>query len=377
MQELDISGNLLQTVDETSLQDMGESSLEKLNASNNHIYYIHEQAFARHSKLQTVDLSRNALVVIEPNTFRHNRHLETLSLANNEQLKLPEEGSLLNTKYLRVLNLSACNLPNIPPNTFQYIPVLEILDISHNQLKFLPLLQGVERLKILDVGYNYLTVLNSEVFSAFPKLNHLNLNYNKLSTLDTTVMSQLANMSIPPDLKGNPWVCNCTFYTTYSRCSSHGVDLEIVCSSPPKCNDKLWADCYKEGCDGNDIVVDQLEEMVTIDYITVSSEWLENHKNQNVSDTEEMKMVNYTRKSSENHEHQNASNSFGTQIQQQETDIIIIVYVCIAFTICIIIIIILAIIWLLSKSRRLRDTGGTEGDPESSCPLQDTECRTK
>jgi hypothetical protein len=400
VQLLDISGNLLETLDETSLQDVGLSLLKNLNASDNLIYYIHEEAFVRQSQLQTVDLCGNKLVVIEPNTFIQNPLLKTLSLANNELLELPEGGSFLNTRSLIVLDLSACNLSNIPPNTFQELPNLEKLDISHNNLTFLPLLQRVEHLSKLDLSHNYLTAFNYGVFSSSPKLIHLNLSYNKLITLNITVISQLAKVSIPEDLKGNSWVCDCMFYTIYSWCSSHGVHLDIVCSSPPKCNDKLWTDCYKSGCNGSDIGVDQVEEMEQMNYTTVPSEWLEKNENQKASDAEEIKMVNYTRQPSEglgnhgkqkashweemtlidytrqpsegleNHGKQKASDSFGIQKQKQEIIFVIIVYVCIPLTLLLLIVCLWAIEWYLSKSRRSRVTGHAEGDPEARVPLQ-------
>ena len=438
MQELDISGNHLEILDETSLRGVGVSSLEKLNASDCLIYYIHEEAFVRQSKLQTVDLSRNKLVFIEPNTFIRNPFLNTLSLANNELLELPEGGSFLNTKSLKVLDLSACNLSNIPPNTFQELPNLETLYISHNKLTVLPLLQRVEHLNTLDLSHNYLTDFNSGVFSSSPKLMHLNLSYNKLSTLNTTVMSQLAQVSIPEDLKGNPWVCDCMFYTIYFWCSSHGVDLEIVCLSPPKCNDKLWTDCYKAGCDGSDIGVDQVEEMERMDYTTVPSEWLEKNEDQKASDAEEMKMVNYTRQPGEglgnhgkqkasdseemtlidytrqpseglgshgkqktsdseemtlidytrqpserleNHGYQEASDSFGIRKQTQEIIVIACIIVCVCIAVVLLLLnasrIVRAIEWCRSKSRRSRVTGHAKGDPEACLPLQKkTECRT-
>jgi hypothetical protein len=340
---------------------VGESSLVKLNASGNHIHYIHQEAFVAQSKLQTVDLSRNVLVIIEPNTFSQNRLLNTLYLSNNKQLKLPEGGYFLNTKSLKVLDLSACNLSDIPPNTFLELRNLEELYISHNNLKVLPYLQNIQRLRIFDAGHNFLVDLNSEVFSAYPKLIHLILSYNKLSTLNTTVMSQLVNVSVPEDFKGNPWVCDSKFCTVYSWSSSHGVDLEIVCSSPPKCNDMLWADCYKAGCDGNDIVVDQMEEMVTSGYTAVPSEWIENHENQTASDAEEVKTILYTETPSEwieNHGNQQASDSFGIQI---------IVYACIV----VILIIVLVIKWCHSKSRQ--GTSRADGDLEAGQPLQNAE----
>jgi hypothetical protein len=346
VQQLDISGNFLETLDQTSLQDVGESSLEILNASNSLINYIHEETFVRQSKLQTVDLSRNQLVVIEPNTFKHNRFLKTLSLANNELLKLPEGDSFLNTISLIVLDLSACNLSNIPPNTFRQLPNLETLYISHNNFKVMPHLQNVERLITLDVSHNYLTDVNSEVFSASPKLINLNLSYNKLSTLNTKVMSQLANVSIPEDLKGNPWLCDCALYTVYSLCSSHCVDLEIVCSSPQKCNDKLWIDCYKAGCDVTDIGVDQVEKMVTIGYTAVPSEWLENHGNQK------------------------ASNSSGIQMQKEEYTIFVYIFMFLALPV-LVSIIFLAIQKYRSRSRPLRVTGPAEDDSEICLPLRD------
>jgi hypothetical protein len=416
VQELDISSNLLETLDQTFLQDVGVSSLERLDASNNLIHYIHDEAFVRHSKLQTVDLSRNKLEFIEPNTFKQNRFLITLSLANNE-LKLPEEGSFLNNVNLKVLHLSLCNLSNIPQNIFRELPNLEALYLSYNKLKVLPYLQSVKRLNLLDLSHNYLTYLNSEVFSPSPKLSHLNLSYNELSTLNTTVTSQLAKVSKREDLKGNPWVCDCTFYTVYSWCSSHGVNLEIVCSSPPICNEKLWTDCYKAGCDG----VDQVEDMVTIGNTAVPSVGLENHGNKKASNSEETTLnfgrngtgytrqpteglgnfgrnetgytrqpkeglgnfgrngTGYTRQPTEgleNHGHQKASDSFGIQMRKQEY--VIIVYACIALTVTALIVfpIFLVIQIYRSKSRRLRDTSRDEGDHEAFRPLQNTECRT-
>jgi len=361
---------------------VGVSSLERLNASNNRIYYIHEEAFVRHSKLQTLDFSRNELEFIEPNTFKQNRLLKTLLLANNEMLKLPEGGSFLNTQSLKVLDLSACNLSNIPPNTFRELPNLQALHISHNKFKALPHLQWVQGLNILDVGHNYLTDLNPDVFSASPKLSRLNLSYNKLSSLNTTVASQLPKESKREDFEGNPWVCDCTFCAVHSWCSSHGVDLEIVCSSPQKCNGESWNVCYEAGCDGGCTGVDKMGETVTNVYTAVPSLGFENSGNKKASDSEETTLnfgINgtyYTRQPTEgleNRGQEKEPDSSGIQMRGQENTIYLFVLIALILTVVIVFPAVVVIQCHLSKTRRLQDTGRNDRDTEAAERLQNPE----
>jgi len=248
-QNLDISDNVIMSLGKTSLRDLGVISLVQLNASRNCISDIDEEAFLEQSKLQTVDLSSNSLVIIEPKTFKRIPSLEILSLSSNQYLRLPEEGPFLYSTSLRVLKISDCNLYNLPPAAFQKLPNLQELYISHNKFEVLDSVQSVGSLTFLDVGYNYLTDLQSHIFTDLPELIHLNLSYNRLSTLGITVMPQLANVSSSADLNGNPWVCDCQMFNTiYSWCHDNSVDLELVCSSPPEFKDKSWSNCEKYDC---------------------------------------------------------------------------------------------------------------------------------
>jgi len=253
VQILDITENFLESLDKTSLRDMGVASLVQLNASRNYIRDIHEEAFLGQTKLQTVDISSNLLTYIEPKTFMHNPSLQMLSLSNNEHFNLPEGGSFLSSRSLRVLHLSACNLSHIPPKTFQHLPNLQELDISHNQITILYPLQAVERLTTLNVSYNYVRDLNSAVFVALPNLINLNLSFNNFSTLTVSVTAQLANVSNAVDLQGNPWVCDCLMYSTmYCWCRNNSVGWSLVCSSPSRFEGKLWTIYEEEGCDDDD-----------------------------------------------------------------------------------------------------------------------------
>jgi hypothetical protein len=229
---------------------MGVSSLVQLNASNNYISDIDEEAFLELTKLQTVDLSSNHLTYINPKTFTRNPFFQVLSLSNNEHFSLPEGSSFLSSTSLTVLHLSACNLSHIPPKTFEHLPKLQELYISHNQIVILYPFQGVNNLATFYVSHNCLKNMNSDVFAALPNLIHLNLSFNNFSTLTVSVTTQLAKLRNAVDLQGNPWVCDCLMYSTmYSWCTNNSVDISLVCSSPSRFEGKLWTIYEEEGCD--------------------------------------------------------------------------------------------------------------------------------
>jgi len=93
MQNFDITDtrNIIESLNRTSLMDQGVISRLQLNASQNCIREIDEEAFLGQGKLQTVDLSSNSFRNIEPKTFIRIPSLEVLSLSSNQYLRLPEE----------------------------------------------------------------------------------------------------------------------------------------------------------------------------------------------------------------------------------------------------------------------------------------------
>jgi hypothetical protein len=66
-------------------------------------------------------------------------------------------------------------------------------------------------------------------------------------------MPQLTKAISSTDLSGNRWVCDCVMFdTVYSWCSNNSVNLGLVCSSPPKFEDKPWTIYENAGCDDDD-----------------------------------------------------------------------------------------------------------------------------
>ena len=83
-----------------------------------------------------------------------------------------------------------------------------------------------------------------------------------------TVIPQLAKESRSIDLNGNPWFCDyLMFNTIYSWCRNNRVDLELVCSSPPKFKGKSGSHCEEYGCDDyNTDFTDQVKEVNMIEH---------------------------------------------------------------------------------------------------------------
>jgi hypothetical protein len=278
-----------------------------------------------------------------------------LSLSSNEHFSLPEGGSFLSSRSLKVLHLSACNLPHIPPKSFQHLPKLQELYISHNQITILQPLQAVELLTILDVSYNYLKDLNSTVFVALPNLIHLNLSFNNFSTLTVSVTAQLANVRNAVDLQGNPWVCDCLMYSTmYCWCRNNSVGLILVCSSPSRFEGKLWTIYDEEGCDDDndddddDDADDRHHHHTDVEY-----------------QVENFTMINGNLPS--NGSHTNYNIPAPTQIQKINMKLSSVYFYC-SLCLAILFLFLLTIAILLyirhSNSRRLRRTGPATTDVE-------------
>jgi hypothetical protein len=189
-------------------------------------------------------------------------------MSRNRFLALPEEGPFLHSASLRVLRLSDCDLRRIPPKAFEKVPNLEELYISHNRIEILRPLQGTGSLTLIDLSNNYLTALDSALFTASPKVHRLNLSYNRLSKLD--IIPHLPNTTSSEELNGNPWVCNCNaFHMAYSWCRNNSVDLKVSCSSPPKFKDSLWTVWSEECCGDDNDCVDELGDSEIVNYMSL------------------------------------------------------------------------------------------------------------
>ncbi|KAL1441633.1 hypothetical protein MTO96_008592 [Rhipicephalus appendiculatus] len=161
------------------------SFLEKANFSNNHIEDFPSNADVL-VNIKELDVSNNPLttnahhvLLAEPKSVRF------LHLANTGIRSLP----LIESPFLRLLNLSGNRISSLSPNNFQKTTLLEVLDLSGNEIPNLSIATSgawanLKKLRKLDLSDNPISYLvNGDLqdlknldefdFSRLTKLNHI------------------------------------------------------------------------------------------------------------------------------------------------------------------------------------------------------------
>ncbi|CAL4101772.1 unnamed protein product [Meganyctiphanes norvegica] len=210
----------------SDLMDSLGIGLEILTLASSHLSEIRSDAFLTHTKtLVHLDLGHNQLEVI-PYAIGNLRHLEVLDLRYNIIDHLPEKTQFAKLPHLRRLLLDHNKLGQLMETqvrlgitssgmsltVFNLEPLREsltYLSLSHNNLSALPdqFAQPFSKLKSLDISHNLITIINQLAFSQMSRLQYLDLSGNLLSVLHPY---KLPYSMLEINLKGNPWLCDCS-----------------------------------------------------------------------------------------------------------------------------------------------------------------------
>lgn len=151
------------------------------------------------NNLQELDLKGNKLNTVEEIlSLQHCRRLTTLRLWHNKITYIPDHISKLHS--LEVLDISWNKLRKLPSRLF-YCTKLRHVDVSHNQLTALPPEVGIPQgLQFFSAAFNSLEMLPDELFSC-KKLKTLALGNNSLPNVSPRIanLAQLVRL----ELKGN------------------------------------------------------------------------------------------------------------------------------------------------------------------------------
>lgn len=190
---LDLSENFLdEDMVATLLGNL--TSLEYLNLSGNLVRRLDESSFRDLQQLRELDLQRNLMFEIE-GAFDTNPQLQRLNLAFNYLPCLYD----FHMTQLQVLNASYnfiewfISRPDVN-DTFQ----LETLDLSHNQLLFFPFLPARSRLRNLYLSHN--SVKFYEHMATNATVTNLTVNFYNVKKDTDNITVQLWNESFHGDV---------------------------------------------------------------------------------------------------------------------------------------------------------------------------------
>ncbi|CAG2118893.1 unnamed protein product, partial [Medioppia subpectinata] len=184
---LDLGHNRLRAVNASTFQN--QYSLQILYLNHNEIDLIGDNSFASLYNLHTLVLRQNRLKQVGPFTFNGLYVLSDLSLAENE-INRVDDNAFRNCTNLQSLHLNGNLLAEVPV-AIGALRSLKTLHLNDNGLKVIrnstfggPGGGGHQHLQVLRLAGNELTNLTRGALKELPALQHLDLGWNRIGSLD-------------------------------------------------------------------------------------------------------------------------------------------------------------------------------------------------
>ena len=188
LSEIDLSKNLIKSLNFESSFEMALERLTKLDVQFNKIKSISPVFFAKFPNLLHLDMSNNNLYLINRDYFLNLNRLEQLNLSNNQILTI-EQSSFGYIIGLRGLNLKNNLVYDLRGNLFENLSRLSELMLSQNKLESISRsdFAGLSSLKSLDISENLLKHLQTDSFAEISQLSALNLSSNRIHFLNDSL----------------------------------------------------------------------------------------------------------------------------------------------------------------------------------------------
>ncbi|EDW72264.2 uncharacterized protein Dwil_GK20808, isoform C [Drosophila willistoni] len=241
LSEVDLSGNLLRSVDAYTFQN--NTLLEVINLSENFLRQIGSDAFANLKRLKQLNLAYNEIARLDRNVIRNNDVLVELNLSRNVIQKFTR----IVSNSVRVINMSWCEITSIDSSSLTSLSAIQKLDLSHNLISDIPNLMRSETLQSLNLGNCRLSTIRNNTFRDFPELADLHLNGNRLTNPIDPEYFRSNKYLDQLWLGDNPWICDCQspeFVEFYDFITVKPAKIRdkhhLRCASPAPYYGKLW-----------------------------------------------------------------------------------------------------------------------------------------
>ncbi|XP_037826410.1 protein artichoke [Lucilia sericata] len=189
VERISVRGNFISNLPQLSSKTLNLPNLRMLDLSLNRLEHLPKYAFQGTVQLRVLSLANNRLRTLDDTAFIGAYRLELLHLQENQLMNI-DERCLLPLSELRNLNLHANKLSLITDNLFSNNSKLEQLDLSHNNIRSIApaAFESQKSLEYLDLSGNSLNDMSISLANLI-NLKDIDLSYNQISHIHSEVVS--------------------------------------------------------------------------------------------------------------------------------------------------------------------------------------------
>ena len=198
------------------------------------------------AEARAVYLLGNIIERLEKNSFSHLSQCVKLNLYHNK-ISVIELGAFNGLQSLTNLDLHYNELTTLKTNLFLSLRQCDYLLLSSNKISSIEdgAFHGLGNLKYLDLQYNKLRELRSEMFTGLVSLQKLLLNDNQLTTLNTSIFKHLPRPLIltlgntPNSNPDNPFHCDASLCWLIQEERHDIIKWRSFGQNKPKCVNEI------------------------------------------------------------------------------------------------------------------------------------------
>ncbi|XP_044012046.1 toll-like receptor 6 [Aphidius gifuensis] len=172
--------------------------IQNLDASNNKISVLSAFGFSKLKRLNTLNVSSNIINIVDDNALHGLRYLKIFDLSSNKIVALPALMFNDARNTIKELWLQNNSIKALAPGLFIEMNQLVSLDLSMNELTSSWLnsntFYGLIRLVLLNLSWNKLTNIDSELFKDLYTLQILDLHHNHIKMIPSNTFLSMNNL---------------------------------------------------------------------------------------------------------------------------------------------------------------------------------------
>ena len=196
LEKLDLTGNPLHQIASHHFDSLRHGPLQVLRLADCALQFINDSALVGLDNLTSLSVSHNPInATILANAFHGFSNETPLAFLDLSSLTVPRVTVDLLEPFskLQILDMSNCSIDSVDPEVFLFLPSLHTLELQDNRISDLQNLTILSRLKRLNLRNNQIIDIH---ISHLPSLEFLDLSFNQMTQIPPKWITQTDGLRI-------------------------------------------------------------------------------------------------------------------------------------------------------------------------------------